>query len=73
MSQHCFVRAIGTAAALLVLGVSAHAQTISTIAELSANKRAVAYMATRTMLEAAARQGIEQDKKFGLQQDSLMP
>jgi len=59
-----------TAAGLLVASITlAHAETVNTIADLPNNKRTVAYMYARPMQEWLYRLGVEQDKKFGLQQE----
>lgn len=57
------------AAAILAASLaSAYAETVNTINDLPNNKRTVGYMYARTMQEWLYRLGVEQDKKFGLQQ-----
>lgn len=47
----------------------AYAETVNTSADLPSNKRTVSYMYARTMQESLYRLGVQQDKKFGLQQE----
>lgn len=60
-----------TAAGVLVASAmtTANAETVNTVADLFNNKRTVAYMYARPMQEWLYRLGVEQDKKFGLQQE----
>lgn len=68
MSYSYFVRAAAVGA-LLVLAATTYAETVNTIADLPKNKRTVAYIYARPMQEVMYRLAVEQDKKFGLQQD----
>jgi hypothetical protein len=57
-------------AGILVASVtSAYAETVNTVSDLPNNKRTVSYMYARTMQERLYRLGVEQDKKFGIQQE----
>lgn len=58
--------AVGIAAAS---STCAYAETVNTIADLPNNKRTVAYMYASTMQEWLYRLGVEQDRKFGIQQE----
>jgi hypothetical protein len=58
--------AIGT---LLTLAVTTYAETVSTIADLQSNKKTLSYIYARPMLDTMYRLAVEQDRKFGLQQD----
>ena len=55
--------------ALLVLTAASYAETVNTIADLPNNKKTVAYIYARPMQESLYRLAVEQDRKFGLQQD----
>lgn len=58
--------AVGIAAASFTC---AYAETVNSIADLPNNKRTVTYMYTSTMQEWLYRLGVEQDRKFGIQQE----
>lgn len=63
--------AVRTIAAVILAAslASAHAETVSTVNDLPNNKRTVGYMYARTMQESLYRLGVEQDRKFGIQQE----
>ncbi len=53
--------------------MSANAETVYTTNELPNKKRTVGYMYSRDMLCGLYRLGVEQDKKFGIQQECRTP
>ena len=68
--KHSFIRAL-VAGTLLVVHAAAYAETVNTTADLllSKNKKTFSYIYSRPMMESLCRLAIEQDKKFGLQQE----
>jgi hypothetical protein len=56
------------ACSFMFLG-SSHAETVNTSVDLQNNKKTATYLYSRPMLEAMYRQGVELDKKYGLQLD----
>ena len=69
MNAKTFVATAIAIAGSLLPHSFARADTVNTTAELLNNKVAVAYVFSRSLLEAMYRLGIEEDKKFGLQSD----
>lgn len=68
MQRSCAAKAI----AVGIAGVSStctYAETVNSIDDLQNNKKTVAYIYTRYMQESLYRLGVEQDQKFGIQQD----
>jgi len=57
------------AGVLFVLTATAYAETVNSNADLANSKKTVAYIYSRPMVDALYRLAIEQDKKFGLQQN----
>lgn len=55
--------------ALLVLSTASHAEIVNTNADLLNNKKTAAYIYSRPMVDTMYRLAVEQDKKFGLQQN----
>lgn len=69
MNRKLFViSAAAIAATFMILG-SSRAETVNTSADLQNNKKTATYLYSRPMFEAMYRQGVELDKKFGLQLD----
>jgi len=69
MVKNCrFAFAVG-AGALLVFSTASHAEIVNTNADLLNNKKTAAYIYSRPMVEAMYKLAVEQDKKFGLQQN----
>lgn len=69
MNYSYLARAIAAGVLLASGFVTANAETVNSIADLSNNKRIEAYIYGRPMQEWLYRLGIEQDKKFGLMQE----
>lgn len=68
MNKPSFVLTIAIKS-ILVLSAASHAETVNTIADLANNKKTSAYIYTQPMQDILYRAAVEQDKKFGLQQD----
>ena len=69
MNYSYLARAIAAGVLLASAFVTANAETVNSISDLSNNKRIEAYIYGRPMQEWLYRLGIEQDKKFGLMQE----
>lgn len=57
------------AGAFVALTTASNAEVVNTIADLANNKKTVAYIYSRPMVEAMYKLAVEQDRKFGLQLD----
>lgn len=57
------------AGAFLVLSTASHAEMVNTNTDLLNNKKTAVYIYARPMVEAMYKLAVEQDKKFGLQQN----
>ena len=69
MIKNCrFVFAIG-AGALLILSTASRAEMVNTNADLLNNKKTTDYIYSRPMIDTVYNLAVEQDKKFGLQQN----
>ncbi len=68
MNKPSFARAIAVGV-FLVLTAASYAETVNTIADLPNNKKTVAYIYAPPAQESLYRLAVEQDRKFGLQQD----
>jgi hypothetical protein len=60
-----------TAIMLTSLAASPRAETVNTTADLQSHQKTAAYLFSPPMLDVMRRLGLEQDKKFGLQQDCI--
>ena len=69
MRLHTLAKAITIATLLASPFVTVCAETVSTTPDLANNKKTISYLYSRTAQETLFRLGVEQDKKFGLQQD----
>ena len=68
MNKRSLIRSLVTGA-LLLFTRAACAETVNTTADLSKSNKTVAYSYSYPMMESLYRLAVEQDKRFGLQQD----
>lgn len=69
MNRKLLVISAAAMATVFMFVGSLHAETVNTSADLQNNKKTATYLYSRPMLEAMYRQGVELDKKYGLQLD----
>lgn len=69
MKSPFFVGSVASAVLSVSTVWSACAETVGTAADLANNKKTVAYVYSRTVQNLLFRLAVEQDRKFGLQQD----
>jgi hypothetical protein len=60
-----------TVAMLVAFPASSRAETVNTTADLQSHQKTAAYLFSGPMLDVMRRLGLQQDKKFGLQQDCI--